>query len=231
MKKRYLDDSGPQETPFRYEIRVKGRLDGARWQDWFENLRVVQRRGETILSGQALDQSALYGLLARLRDLAVPLVAVRVLDAKAQSALQRKARLYDVLLTSAVVLVYLLLLGALTTFTVFLAEAINVALALLLLFSALAGLAQAFFVWNGGRYWRWVVGIMFVAALICLLVYIPTSNIMPTTIALSITLVLSACLLVVLLVMLRRRIETLKEGLFCETSADGDPSSSEPQTN
>jgi len=231
MKNSNPDGLQPQDAPFRYEIRVKGRLDGKRWQDWFQDLRVVQRRGETILSGQALDQSALYGLLTRLRDLAVPLVAVRVLDAKAQNALQRKARLYDLLLTSAVVLVYLLLLGALTTFTVFLAEAINIALALLLLFSALAGLAQAFYVWNGGRYWRWVVGIMFVAALICLLVYIPTSSIMPTTIALAITLVLSACLLVVLLVMLRRRIDTLKAGLFIETSSTDNAPPTTPPTD
>jgi hypothetical protein len=59
----------------RYEIRVEGHLT-ADWSDWFEGLAVCQEpSGETVLSG-SLDQAALHGVLAKLRDLGLTLVAV-----------------------------------------------------------------------------------------------------------------------------------------------------------
>jgi hypothetical protein len=59
----------------RYEIRVKGHLT-ADWSDWFEGLTVCQETdGETILSGP-LDQAALHGVLTKVRDLGLTLVAV-----------------------------------------------------------------------------------------------------------------------------------------------------------
>jgi len=58
-----------------YEIRVEGHL-AADWSDWFEGLTVCQEAsGETILSG-SLDQAALHGVLAKIRDLGLVLVAV-----------------------------------------------------------------------------------------------------------------------------------------------------------
>jgi hypothetical protein len=58
------------------EIRVKGQIDQD-WSDWFEGLTVTHTdQGETILVGEVVDQSALYGLLAKLRDLGLPLVSV-----------------------------------------------------------------------------------------------------------------------------------------------------------
>jgi hypothetical protein len=60
----------------RYEIRVKGHL-AADWPDWFEGLTVRQvPNGETVLSGP-LDQAALHGILAKVRDLGLVLVAVQ----------------------------------------------------------------------------------------------------------------------------------------------------------
>ena len=60
----------------RVEIRVRGRID-PHWSSWFEDLDVAHTEsGDTILSGQVLDQSALYGLLGRLRDLGLELVSV-----------------------------------------------------------------------------------------------------------------------------------------------------------
>jgi hypothetical protein len=60
----------------RYEIRVQGHL-AADWSDWFEGLAVRQEtNGETVLSG-SLDQAALHGILAKVRDLGLVLVAVR----------------------------------------------------------------------------------------------------------------------------------------------------------
>jgi len=59
----------------RYEIRVEGHLT-ADWSDWFEGLIVHQEaNGETVLSG-SLDQAALHGVLAKVRDLGLVLVSV-----------------------------------------------------------------------------------------------------------------------------------------------------------
>jgi hypothetical protein len=64
----------------RAEIRVKGRID-ADWSDWFEGLTVEPTgKDETVLRGDVIDRSALYGLLARLRDLGLELVSVDTSD-------------------------------------------------------------------------------------------------------------------------------------------------------
>ena len=60
----------------RYEIRVKGILDG-RWAAWFEDLQVTSAGEETVISGPLADQAALHGLLAKVRDLGLFLISVR----------------------------------------------------------------------------------------------------------------------------------------------------------
>jgi hypothetical protein len=62
-----------------YEIRVEGELT-PRWSDWFAGLSVECDGGETLIVGPVDDQAALHGLLARIRDLGLPLLAVRVVD-------------------------------------------------------------------------------------------------------------------------------------------------------
>ena len=60
-----------------YEIRVKGHLDG-RWSEWFDGLQITNLdNGEAMLSGDIVDQAALHGVLNKVRDLGLPLVAVR----------------------------------------------------------------------------------------------------------------------------------------------------------
>ena len=50
------------------EIRVKGRID-EQWSEWFDGLTITHvEPDETVLTGSVTDQSALYGLLAKLRD-------------------------------------------------------------------------------------------------------------------------------------------------------------------
>ena len=59
-----------------YQIRVGGLLD-SHWSAWFEGLTITSvENGETLIAGPIRDQSALHGVLARIRDLNLPLVAV-----------------------------------------------------------------------------------------------------------------------------------------------------------
>ena len=59
-----------------YEIRVQGRLD-PQWSTWFDGL-TLSYEGEdiTLLRGSIVDEAALHGVLIKVRDLALPLVAV-----------------------------------------------------------------------------------------------------------------------------------------------------------
>jgi hypothetical protein len=69
------------DRPATYHIRVRGRLDQS-WSDWFDGMTVEVESQEdglpvTTLTGVVLDQAALHGLLNRIRDLDLPLLAVR----------------------------------------------------------------------------------------------------------------------------------------------------------
>ena len=59
-----------------YEIRVQGHLD-QRWSAWFDGL-TISYEGEdiTVLRGLLVDEAALHGVLIKVRDLALPLLAV-----------------------------------------------------------------------------------------------------------------------------------------------------------
>jgi hypothetical protein len=60
-----------------YEIRVKGRL-AARWSAWFDGLTIDTdtNDGTTAISGPIVDQSALHGLLQKLRDVGLTLISL-----------------------------------------------------------------------------------------------------------------------------------------------------------
>ena len=59
-----------------YEIRLKGHLE-PRWADWFDGLTLTQENdGTTVLRGSVVDQAALHGVLGKVRDLGLPLIAV-----------------------------------------------------------------------------------------------------------------------------------------------------------
>ena len=59
-----------------YAIRVAGHLQGD-WRDWFGELTLHSLpNGELLLCGPVADQAALFGLLARIRDLGLTLIAV-----------------------------------------------------------------------------------------------------------------------------------------------------------
>ena len=65
------------DEPVYYEIKVKGRLDGHYWSEWFGGMSVTTTEdGETVICGPVADQAALNGVLARPRELALPLLSV-----------------------------------------------------------------------------------------------------------------------------------------------------------
>jgi hypothetical protein len=63
-----------------YEIRIESLVD-QRWSAWFDGLQITsQPGGVTVIAGPVADQAALHGLLARIRDLGLPLISVRRID-------------------------------------------------------------------------------------------------------------------------------------------------------
>ena len=67
-----------------YQIRVKGHL-GEQWRGWFDGLTITNLdQGEALLSGPLPDQAALHGVLTKIRDLGLPLLAL------SQVAIDRK---------------------------------------------------------------------------------------------------------------------------------------------
>jgi hypothetical protein len=69
-----------RREPGLYEIRLKGHLE-ARWSAWFDGLSLSQESdGTTVIRGSVIDQAALHGLLSKVRDLGLPLIAVTQLD-------------------------------------------------------------------------------------------------------------------------------------------------------
>lgn len=68
------------DQPARYEIRVAEHLDEHRAK-WFDGLQISHMAsGETNLAGEMADQPALFGVLARVRDLGLTLISVRRLE-------------------------------------------------------------------------------------------------------------------------------------------------------
>lgn len=63
-----------------YEIKLKGHLNES-WADWLEGLTFTHEEdGTTTLQGEIVDQSALHGLLKKIRDLGLPLLSVNRIE-------------------------------------------------------------------------------------------------------------------------------------------------------
>ncbi len=59
-----------------YSIRLEGHLDQS-WSEWLDGMTITSvENGETLLSGVVVDQAALHGLLARIRDLNLRLISI-----------------------------------------------------------------------------------------------------------------------------------------------------------
>lgn len=72
---------GP-DVPNIFNIRIKGYL-GQQWAGWFDGLTItLEEDGNTLLTGIVTDQSALHGILKKIRDLGMPLLAVNQVEPK-----------------------------------------------------------------------------------------------------------------------------------------------------
>jgi len=68
-----------------YRIRLKEMLD-QRWSAWLGGLIVIhEANGETVLTGEVVDQAALHGLLSKVRDLQLTLISLSPLEADSPS--------------------------------------------------------------------------------------------------------------------------------------------------
>jgi len=68
--------SGDDHGPGRYEIRLTGHL-GPRWVAWFDGFTITNEAdGTAVVRGYVVDQSALHGLLNKVRDMGLPLLSV-----------------------------------------------------------------------------------------------------------------------------------------------------------
>jgi hypothetical protein len=66
--------------PGKYEICIKESISD-RWLEWFGEFTITQTTsGETLLTGPIADQSALHGLLAKIRDLNLTLLSVNRIE-------------------------------------------------------------------------------------------------------------------------------------------------------
>ena len=64
------------DNPMIYQFRLKGHL-GQQRMDWFDGLTItLEEDGNTLLQGSVIDQSALHGILKKIRDLGIPLLSV-----------------------------------------------------------------------------------------------------------------------------------------------------------
>jgi hypothetical protein len=85
-------DTSPvdHDEPERYEIRIKGHLND-QWDGWFGGLTITREdNGETLLTGTVVDQAALHGLLRKVRDVGMPLIAVNRIEPGQANALDVK---------------------------------------------------------------------------------------------------------------------------------------------
>ena len=62
------------------QIRIQGHL-GSEWTGWFEGLTItLDESGDTLLTGLVVDQAALHGLIRKVRDLGIPLLAINRIE-------------------------------------------------------------------------------------------------------------------------------------------------------
>jgi len=83
--------TGERPESVLHEIRVQGHL-GDRWARWAEGLTLARSSdGTTTLTVPLADQAALHGLLAKIRDLGLPLLSVMCVETDS-TAVEQESR-------------------------------------------------------------------------------------------------------------------------------------------
>jgi hypothetical protein len=77
--------------PSRYRIILRGRLS-ERFETAFDGMTLEPGPNQTVLVGEVRDQAQLYGLLDRLRDFGIDLIAVEPTDTADTGAEQSSPR-------------------------------------------------------------------------------------------------------------------------------------------
>ncbi len=63
-----------------YQIKVRSHLD-SHLSKWFDGWTLTHEKdGTTVLTGHAVDQAALHGVIIKIRNLNLPLLSVRYID-------------------------------------------------------------------------------------------------------------------------------------------------------
>jgi hypothetical protein len=66
----------------KYIIRIRNHLD-SHWEHWFEGMTITHTdEGVTILTGDVVDQSALFGLLEKIHNLNLSLISFQKVDSE-----------------------------------------------------------------------------------------------------------------------------------------------------
>ena len=220
-------DLETNSQPFLYEIRVKGRLSQEKWSSWFDNLTITAEKSETVLRGSVQDHAALYGLLGRLRDLAVPLLSVNVLDAEAQRKLRAKSNRFKLLTNLLLIGVYLFMLGGLITLTVFATEILPQSLTLAMLFAALGALGYIFYLWSSVNFWLIGSYLLWAAAVLTFLISLAVTGLVNPFLTNAMIFFLAAGGLIYLLFYFRNRTEKVDALLGEWESSTLDPDNDE----
>ena len=72
------------KPPGIYRIKIKGYL-GNQWSEWFDGITItLEVDGDTLLTGPVVDDTALHGLLKKVRDLGMNLISVNRIDLVSQ---------------------------------------------------------------------------------------------------------------------------------------------------
>lgn len=180
-------------TRYVYEIRVEGNLEGQHWMSWLEGMEIATRSGQTIIRGSLMDQSALYGILSQLRNLAIPLISVKRLE-----VIDPYHKQTPIWIRVLNVLLALMIVGWLSALTVFFVHELDVAVALAFsfLFGFTSIICYVFYKQTDTRLWAGLSITSGSGAVFTAMLYLAIEKLISTALFLAILLILLSAVLI-----------------------------------